>query len=89
METGHNMQIPDNARHWQGDVGTMTMHDLLALASKLYMCGQAASQSQLNNLMKTIRRRAAQELEVGDGVRFETVRVERKLDGSVSIFFGI
>jgi hypothetical protein len=38
--------------------------------------------------MNTIRHRAEQELEVGDGFKFETVRVERKLDGSVSIIFG-
>jgi hypothetical protein len=64
------------------------MPDLLALASELHMGGQASSQDELNALMNMIRRRAAQELEVGDGIKFETVRVERKLDGSISIFFG-
>lgn len=90
MATDQNRDIRSDPLPWllDGQTESMTMHELLALASKLHVERAIATQDDLNVLMNTIRHRAEQELEVGDGFKFETVRVERKLDGSVSIIFG-
>jgi len=69
---------------------TLALSDLLRLAAQVHMGGNVAtSQTDTKSLMHLIKRRAASELEIGDGLKCETVRVERKLDGTVSIFFGI
>ncbi|HEY9730973.1 MAG TPA: hypothetical protein V6C89_03625 [Drouetiella sp.] len=61
----------------------------LRLAAQLHYGGLQTSEEQLCSLVKEIKRLAVTELEKGDGRKVESVRVERKLDGSVIIFFGI
>jgi|688.fasta_scaffold617259_2 hypothetical protein len=61
----------------------------LRLAARLHLGGTPGSEEQLCSLVKNVRRLAIKELDRGDGRKVESVRVERKLDGSVTIFFGI
>lgn len=61
----------------------------LRLAARYHLGGLNLSDKDLTLLMDKIKQSAMHELELGDGRKVESVRVERKLDGSVSIFFGI
>lgn len=61
----------------------------LRLAAQFHLNGLHASADQLCSIVKRIKLFATRELEPGDGRKVESVRVERRLDGSVSIFFGI
>ncbi len=65
-----------------------SLKELLGVAARWHL-GHTLSSSEMDSLMHHIRQTATAELEVGDGVKVETVRVERKLDGSIGIFFGI
>jgi len=69
--------------------GALDLHGLLMQAAKVHQGCMIVSSDALSKLMGLIKLRAQQELEVGDGLKVETVRVERKLDGSVTVFFGI
>lgn len=61
----------------------------LKLAAQFHLGGLHATGDQLCLIVKRVKHFAIQELERGDGRKVESVRVERKLDGSVAIFFGI
>lgn len=61
----------------------------LRLAARLHLGLMPGAEEQLCSLVKNVRRLAIRELDRGDGRKVESVRVERKLDGSVTIFFGI
>jgi hypothetical protein len=73
------------------DVEQMSLNDLLQLAAHFHMglTTNSSSPTGMNTLLQLIKQRASDELDCGDGMKCETVRVERKLDGTVSIFFGI
>ena len=61
----------------------------LKLASRYHFGGLRLTDDQLHSLVKRVKDLATVELEPGDGRKVESVRVERKMDGSASIFFGI
>lgn len=61
----------------------------LRLAAKLHYGVLAGSDSELCSIVEKLKRLAVRELDKGDGRKVESVRVERRLDGSVSVFFGI
>ncbi len=65
------------------------MAQSLRLAAQFHLGGLHATDGQLGSIVKSVKHFAVVELERGDGRKVESVRVERKLDGSVSIFFGI
>lgn len=70
---------------------TTEINDLdhaLQLAAKYHFAGQGAAE-QLYSIVKNVKRLAMDELDRGDGRKVESVRVERRLDGSVTIFFGV
>jgi hypothetical protein len=73
------------------EVEQMSLNDLLQLAAHFHMglTTNSTAKTGMKTLMQLIKQRAAVELDVGDGMKCETVRVERKLDGTVSIMFGI
>lgn len=72
-------------------VEQMSLTDLLELAAHFHLglTNKSISMADMDTLLRLIKQRATADLDVGDGMKCETVRVERKLDGSVSIFFGI
>jgi hypothetical protein len=61
----------------------------LRLAAQHHRGALEFTGEQSTDLIKILKQKAMDELELGDGRKIESVRVERKLDGSVSIFFGI
>ncbi|CAN5587083.1 hypothetical protein BH10CYA1_BH10CYA1_23200 [soil metagenome] len=61
----------------------------LRLAAQFHLGGLHATDEQLCSLVKRVKNLAMLDLERGDGRKVESVRVERRLDGSISIFFGI
>lgn len=69
--------------------GLSNLEHALRLAAQFHLNGLHASEEQLWLIVKRIKQFATRELEPGDGRKVESVRVERRLDGSVSIFFGI
>lgn len=66
----------------------ITLDEFLRLAARYHLGGLTLSDGELSYLLSGLKERAALELDLGDGRKFESVRVERKLDGSVSVFFG-
>ncbi|HEY9677819.1 MAG TPA: hypothetical protein V6C76_07405 [Drouetiella sp.] len=86
-----NVQPEPVARQAEGDV-VSTLSDLtqaMRFATKYHLGCIRLNDEQLCGLVKKLKQLAAVELEPGDGSRVESVRVERKLDGTVSIMFGI
>ena len=69
--------------------GVLDLAGLLRQAAKVHQGCMKFSSDGIAKLMGLIKTRAQQELDVGDGLKVETVRVERRLDGSVTVFFGI
>ncbi len=67
---------------------TMSLQDLMGLAALFHLGRANSSEKNLADVIHVIQQRAMEELEIGDGFKYETVRVERKLDGTVAIFFG-
>lgn len=61
----------------------------LRLAAQYHLGGLLVSDEELKLLVGRLKDLAIDELELGDGRKVESVRVERRVDGSVSIFFGI
>ncbi len=61
----------------------------LRLAAQFHLNGLHASEDQMCSIVKRLKHLSISELEPGDGRKVESVRVERRLDGSVSMFFGI
>lgn len=66
---------------------TLTLRELMGLAAHFHLLRSTTADFSL--LIHWIRERAQQELDTGDGIKVETVRVERKLDGTVSVSFGL
>jgi hypothetical protein len=92
MNVGPDFTKPSpGALSGSADVEKMSLNDLLQLAAHFHMglTTNSRSETGMKTLMQLIKQRAAVELDVGDGMKCETVRVERKLDGTVSIMFGI
>jgi hypothetical protein len=65
------------------------LDQLLRLAAQYHLGGLKLTDDELSGLIKQIKKNGMVELDLGDGRKIESVRVERKLDGSVCIFFGI
>lgn len=69
-----------------GNMNKLNLPELMRLASQFHL--GRISQGDMSAVLDLIKERACEEIDVGDGMKMETVRVERKLDGSVMIFFG-
>ncbi len=103
MQYGHNINDSQNHRPLkvyqsaasspQNNFGPLdevtSLDEALQLAAKLHYGALQGSDEQLCSVIENVKRIAIKELDRGDGRKVESVRVERKLDGSVSIFFGI
>lgn len=85
FEKGHSRPSADG-REW---VSGLSLLQLLNLAARYHLGGLKLSNSDATRLMKSLQKKAEDELEPGDGLRVETVRVEKRLDGSVAMFFGL
>ncbi|MBS1953172.1 MAG: hypothetical protein JST89_03245 [Cyanobacteria bacterium SZAS-4] len=70
-------------------VALKDLDDALRLAAQFHLNGLHGSEEQLCSIVKRVKHFATAELEPGDGRKVESVRVERRLDGSVTTFFGI
>ncbi len=67
----------------------MNLDELLGLASRYHLGGLRLSDDAALGLIRTLKSKAREELEEGDGKRLETVRVEKQLGGRVVLFFGL
>lgn len=73
--------------NWPGSIENLDQ--ALRLAAQLHYGAVTGSDSMLCSVVEKLKRLAITELDKGDGRKVESVRVERRLDGSVSVFFGI
>lgn len=81
-----DQEPPPDGREW---VSGLSLWQLLNLAARYHLGGLRLSNSDATRLMKSLRKKAEEQLEPGDGIRVETVRVEKRLDGTVAMFFGL
>lgn len=68
---------------------SLELDQLLGLAGRYHLGGLKLPDKDISILLEKLKQSAKLALELGDGRKIGSVRVERKLDGSISIFFGI
>lgn len=80
----HSYGLPDRLE-------ALSLSELMRLAAQFHMglMNMKTSGADMNAVVKLIKERASSELDEGDGMKCETVRVERRLDGAILIFFGM
>ncbi|MBL0187584.1 MAG: hypothetical protein IPP97_17780 [Candidatus Obscuribacter sp.] len=66
---------------------SMTVHDLLKLANDFHTGVLVLSEDEKKQMLDLLRLKGAEELEYGEEVEHEKVKLVRRVTGAVSIFF--
>lgn len=71
------------------NIDRLNLNQLMRLAVRYHLGGLKLSDANALHLISSLKRKASEELEEGDGKKVETVRVEKRLGGQVVVFFGL